>query len=483
MLHTLRVVVLAVLAVWHSRGRNAVGRDLLLPGRTRRHGGQNTAFLKTAFQSRVRRLGAHRLDVHLARPRRGVARTLLLCGLGVVAIVVTIVFSMASTADYEQVYADGLQAARLGNTRRVDEAVAELSGHEAWQSQTAILKGLQHKSAGRYREALVSFAKAQQNEATKEESFLQAGLICYELKEFRDAIFLLQRVTDWNADHILAHRMLAAAFYDIGAMDQALDEIGQVSRLAPDDYRPHFMKGEILKDYEQFQLATGAFSAAADLAVTGSTGEEDVRVGWSECLVRLGQYKDALNVLNPLQATPVVMVRRAQACYFLRQYDEARTLIEAVLPQMSDDIDAVTLAVSLYEQEQDYSAGMQLITSALQQQPRNIRLLSAAADVFGAAGRQEQAAGFRERSAVIAELQQRFSELHQAAVQDIEDVSLRLQLADVAVQLGKPQIARTWLEAAVGMAPQDEAVQNAWTAFQAAHADPSDGPRTNENTP
>ncbi|MCR9202284.1 MAG: hypothetical protein NXI04_26880 [Planctomycetaceae bacterium] len=390
---------------------------------------------------------------------------------------------MSNAVDYEQTYADGLQAARLGNTQRVNEAVSVLSGSEAWRPQVAILTGLQHKSAGRYREALVSLAEAQQSEATREESFLQAGLICYELKEFREAISLLQRVTAWNADNTLARRMLAAAFYDIGAMDQALDEIGQVTRLAPEDYRPHFMKGEILKDYEQFQLATGAFSAAADLAVAGSTGEEDVRVGWSECLVRLGRYSEALDVLKPLQATPVVMVRRAQACYFLRQYDEARTMIEAVLPQMSDDIDAVTLAVSLYEQERDYSAGMQLISSALKRQPRNIRLLSAAADVFGAAGQQEQAAGFRERSASIAELQQRFSELHQAAVQDIDDVGLRLQLADVAEQLGKPRIARTWLEAAVGMAPQDDAVQQAWTTFREAHADLFDGPRTNETTP
>lgn len=400
-----------------------------------------------------------------------------------VVVAGAIVLSMSNAVDYEQTYADGLQAARLGNTQRVNEAVSVLSGSEAWRPQVAILTGLQHKSAGRYREALVSLAEAQQSEATREESFLQAGLICYELKEFREAISLLQRVTAWNADNTLARRMLAAAFYDIGAMDQALDEIGQVTRLAPEDYRPHFMKGEILKDYEQFQLATGAFSAAADLAVAGSTGEEDVRVGWSECLVRLGRYSEALDVLKPLQATPVVMVRRAQACYFLRQYDEARTMIEAVLPQMSDDIDAVTLAVSLYEQERDYSAGMQLISSALKRQPRNIRLLSAAADVFGAAGQQEQAAGFRERSASIAELQQRFSELHQAAVQDIDDVGLRLQLADVAEQLGKPRIARTWLEAAVGMAPQDDAVQQAWTTFREAHADLFDGPRTNETTP
>lgn len=408
----------------------------------------------------------------------------LTVGLVTATVIAAIPFYwMATAVDCEKAWADGLRAARLGDVRGVDRAISVLAGSDAWQPHTAILEGLQHKSAGRFDEALVSFSRAQQHDATREQSYLQAGLICYELKEFREAISLLQRVTDWNADNVQAHRMLAAAYYDIGAMDQSLDEIGHVTRLAPEDYRPHFMQGEILKDYEQFQLATKAFAVAADLAVAGTTGEQDVRVGWSECLVRLGRYSEALNVLKPLQATPVVLVRRAQAHYFLREYDQARTLIEAVLPQMSGDIDAVTLAVSLYEQQQDYSAGMQLISSALQRQPRNIRLLSAAADVFGADGKQDQAVAYRARAAAIAELQQRFSQLHQAAVQDINDVSLRLQLADVAGQLGKPQIARTWLEAAVGMAPQDQAVQQAWTAFQATHADLFDGLQTSEAAP
>lgn len=401
--------------------------------------------------------------------RAGRSRLVVSAGLAVAGVVVVWLLARGPSTDSERLYTEGLRAARLGNGPKVRQVLTVLRDTEGYEPQVAILEGHLHAADERFDEALLSFSRAQGDERTREESYLQAGLICYDLKEFREAIQLLQRVTSWNADHRLAHRMLAAAYYDIGAMDQALEEIGHVMRLDPEDYRPHFMKAEILKDYEQFQVAATVFAEAADLVPPKTQGQQDVRVGWAECLLRLGRYQEALDVLAPLSAAAVVEVRRAEALYFLRQYDQARLRLNPVLPTVPYDVDAVTLAVRLYEQQQDYDAGMRLVEAALLRDPRNIRLLSSAADVFGAGGQLDAAASFRERAAETAVLQQEFSRLHQAAVHDLEDAGLRLQLASVAEQLGKLQIARTWLEAALGLSPQDAQVQQAWADFQQQH--------------
>lgn len=405
------------------------------------------------------------------RLRHGAFRFNLISGVvaaGVISLV-SVGYVFLNKVDYNEVYQQGLKAARLGNVRRLQECRETLAASQDFFPHSQILLGFEHRSHGRFDEALVSFSKGQKDIATREVSFLQAGLICYELKEYREAIQLLGKVVKWNPDDLMAHRMLAAAFYDIGAMNQSLDEIAAVIRLAPEDYRPHYMKAEILKDYEQFQVAASAFEAGAELAPSGSEGEHDVRTGWSECLLRLGRHEEALAALQPLQLSPVVAVRRAEAYYFLRKYEISRRLLEPVLPDRIFDVDAVTLAVRLYEQEENYSAGMRLIQEALDVQPKNVRLLSSAADVFGAGGQREQATEFRELAAELAELQQEFSELHQAAVQDLDDAGLRVRLAEIAVRLGKPKIARTWLEAAVGMEPQNEEVQNSWRQFRENH--------------
>ena len=230
------------------------------------------------------------------------------------------------------------------------------------------------------------------------------------------------------------------------------------------------MQGCILQDYEQFQQAAAVFEEAANLADEGTEEDAEIRVSWSECLLRLGRYAEALDALQPAGDSANVLLCRAEAHYYLRQFDKARELVETVLPLKPDDVDVITVAVRVFEQARDYDRGIDLVQAALEREPMNIRLLSSAADVYGAAGQLDDAQQFREKAAATGRLQHRFSQLHQEAIKDVNNALLRLELGQLAEQLGKLQIAQTWYEAAFGMAPDNQEVQNEWERFQKAHA-------------
>lgn len=392
----------------------------------------------------------------------------LLCVATLVVVVAGIYYLIPRTSP-EEVYASGVQAAKAFDWDEVRTAIDQLGDHPDFVAHLAILQGFIEASHGKNDRALRKFSEAQSHPDTREESYLQAGAICYRLKEFREAVQLLMQVTEWNPDRLQAHRLLAASFYDIGAMDQALDQITHVIRLAPDDYRPHFMKASILQDYEQFQVAAAVFEQAAQLCDPGSKSDIAIRSGWSECLLRLGRYREALATVEGLPSIPTIDIRKAEAYYFLRQYKKSQQLVDPLLASHPNDVGLVTVAVRLFEHSGEYDRGIDLVTAALKQDPYNIRLQSSAADIFGACGMLENAREYRELAASTGELQHRFSQLHQKAVKEVNNAALRLELAQVAEQLGKLLIARTWFEAALGMAPEDQHIQSEWARFKRDH--------------
>lgn len=401
--------------------------------------------------------------------RSGIARLMLLLALLCAGIAVVMVSSTAAVPDYDKIYREGFAAAEAGDMEKVAACVAELDLVKDYESHAAMLKGFQEAAGGNLNNALMSFAKGQYHKDTREQSYLQAGLIFYHMKDLNQAIHLLKLTTDINPDNIMAHRVMSAAFYDIGALDRTLEETAHVARLAPEDYHPHLVQGDILKSYGQFQTAVTSYEQAITLVSAGSAGELDVKRGLADCYLKLGRYPQTLELLSSLESTPPVALRQAEAHFYLRHYDEARTLMQSLGRELSGTVEAVVLTVRLLEQEKRYDDAIRILTAILQKEPNNINLLSCAADVYGADGQVEKATQYRERSAEIAELEVEMSKLNHAALNDLQNVELRLQIAAVAEKLGNPKLAGNWIRAAMGISPDDERVQQAWQKFQVTY--------------
>jgi Flp pilus assembly protein TadD len=63
-----------------------------------------------------------------------------------------------------------------------------------------------------------------------------------------------------------------------------------------------------------------------------------------------------------------------------------------------------------------------------------------------------------------------FSDVHEAAMIDLTTAELRQRLGDLATQLGKPELARRWYEAALSLDPHLKSAREALIELPAADA-------------
>jgi|JI6StandDraft_1071083.scaffolds.fasta_scaffold05132_2 tetratricopeptide (TPR) repeat protein len=369
--------------------------------------------------------------------------------------------------DPNVIYLEGRKAAELGQWAAVLENSDELGNFPDFASHEALLRAFVLKSRDQMADALVEFSKAQSHPATREESYFQGGSICYQLGQYVDCIRLFRQVLVWNPEHLEAHQLLAAAYYDIGAMGMAVDSLANVIRLQPEDFRPHYMQGTIYLEAERFADAQEAFEIAARLAPLDSTVADEVRAEWGKCLIRLRRYEDALHAMEPARPWPDILTHRAQACFSLRQFAEAKRFAQEALALSPLNPEAAIISAQIHEREGDAESGISLLQKCLANHPMDLTLHQKLGELLAGTGRVDESLVHRTRAGEIADLRQQFSLAHQNAATDASNPDLRLKLADLAEKLGETELAHGWYLAAIGMSPNDEQIQERWKQFQA----------------
>lgn len=383
--------------------------------------------------------------------------------------------------DPNAIYQEGRRAVDLNQWAVVREKTELLGNFPDHASHRALLRAFEFKSRGQMETALVEFSKAHSHPATREESYFQGGSICYELKQYRDCIQLFRQVLEWNPEHVKAHQLLAAAYYDIGSMSMALKSLENVIRLKPDDFRPYYLQGTIYVEVERFDDAESAFSTAARLAPVDSTVGDEICAEWGNCLIRLRRYDEALAAMEPARPWPDILTHRAQACFNLRRFDDARKYADEALRLAPLKPEAVIVAAQIDERNGNVESGISLLQKCVNTHPMDLVLHQRLAELLAAAGRAEESRLHRERSGEIAELRQQFSMAHQSAATDTTNPGLRLKLADLAEKLGETELARGWYLAALGISPNDEQIQARWKQFQAQNPPPDSQPAPRGN--
>ncbi len=374
--------------------------------------------------------------------------------------------------DPRRVYERGLKAVEESDWDEVLQCTDTLNGLPDWKAHARLLEGFSLKNAGRIDQAFVVFSEANSHPETREQSYHQAAQILYDAGQYQQSVLLLRQVLEWNPDRTESHRLLASAWYDLGAMEQAIISLDQVIRLEPNDFRPHYMKATILRDFERFEDASIAFKEAVDRAPAGKPVADEIRSAWGDCLIRLRKYQDAIKVLESAGDWPEVLAWRAQACFSLRQFDEAQRFADQALSKEPLQSEALLVAAMTRERSGDAQTAIQMLEDGLKKYPNELRYHHRLADFYGAAGNVEAATRHRNRAGEIADLRSKFSAAHQAMVRDTSTASMRLNLARLAEALGETEMARSWFRAALSLAPDDMDIKTAWQQFQEAHPEP-----------
>jgi len=368
-----------------------------------------------------------------------------------------------------ELYRSGRAAVLKKDWKSATSAADRLQHLPAWKAHAALLRGYVARGRGQLNEALLLFSSANHNPATRTEAYFQAGSICYQQQQYSQATLLLRQVLEWQPDHTDALRLLAASWYDIGAMEKAIQNLREVVRLAPADYRPVYMQATILRDFERFEDAALAFAEAAEKTPSNSTVALEIHAEWGDCLIQLRRWEQALAVLQKAGNWPDVVALKAQAMYSLRRFDEASSLANQALTLDPTQPDAALVAAATSERRNQIDAGLQLLTNCLQKHPFDLRLHNRMAELLATLNRTAEAELFRKQAAEIAALRARLSAAQQELVRDTATVEKRLEIAAVAEQLGELKTAEQWLRAAAGMAPDQLAPATALQQFLQRH--------------
>jgi tetratricopeptide (TPR) repeat protein len=384
---------------------------------------------------------------------------------GVVCVMI-LILSILQQPDPAQLYKTGLNAAAANDWNMVLQIADRLRRSPQHKAHASLLIGLELQSRNQLERAFVEFSKANSHPETQEDSYFHAGSICYQSRQYRDCIRLLDQCLTWNPDRAEAHRLIAAACYDIGAMGKAIQHLDHVERLSPGDFRPIYMRASILLDSERFGDAAIAFAHAAEHVETGNTVADEILAEWGNCLIRLRRFDEALAVMKNANPWPDVQARRAQASFSLRRFDEARAFAEEALQKEPLHLEASLVAAQCDEHFGDPEKGIRQLKKCLEQSPHQLLLHQRLGDMMASNGQTEDALIHRQRAHQIAELRAQFADMHQAAAIDSSDADLRVKLAELAEQLGEVDLASGWYQAAIGLNPGSLSIRDQWAKFQ-----------------
>lgn len=390
----------------------------------------------------------------------------LLVGLAIIAA------AWHRPVDRSILFKTGIDAYEQGDWATVRRCVRQLMVDENHRAHAFLLKGYEQKAWGDTRTAFETFAKANTHPETREPAYHEAAGILYEAGQYSRCILMCRQVLDWNPARTDTQRLLAAAYYDIGAMVQAVDSLRSVIALMPDDFRPYYMQAAILHDFERFDDAAESYARAAERIPRDAPARDEILTGWGECLVSLRRHEEAIQVMQSAASSPDVEAQRAVAFLALRRADEALQAAQSALSLAPLHPVAVTAASRCYERAGDIDKCVALLKKAVDEHPHNLEIHLRLAEAFAVTRQLDEALEHRQIAATITDLRKQFSHLQQALVHDDDDAGLRFEIAQIGEQLGKTEIARSWLRAAVGMDSATNEIRDYWQQFQQRHPQP-----------
>tara|TARA_R110002072_G_scaffold173600_1_gene328226 strand:+ start:15352 stop:16635 length:1284 start_codon:yes stop_codon:yes gene_type:complete len=404
----------------------------------------------------------HRNMNKTQRSRHGAWRGLV--ALTAIGVVVGLMVRPESI-DLDERFRTGLEAVTQGDWKTVRMCAHHLQLDDEYQAHASLLQGYDLRAAGQPEQAFVTFSQANSHPETRQPAYHEAASMLYEAGQFGQTILMCRQVLEWNSARTETQRLLAAAYYDIGAMVQAIDTLQVVIDQEPDDYRPYYMQASILHDFERFDAAALAYEQAASRLPPDSTARDEVLIGWGECLVRLRRYTEALDAMSTAGG-PDAEAQRAVALFSLRQTDAALKAAESALQQRPWHPEAVTVAAQCLAHNGNAERGIALLQRAADAHPHKLELHLRLAEMLSANGQSDAALEHRKVAAEISEYRREFSHKQQAIVHDEKDAGLRFEIAQLAERLGKIEIARSWLRAALGMPSATDEMRSYFKQFE-----------------
>jgi len=403
-----------------------------------------------------------------ARSRRWLSLLLdprLWVGLLTLSLVGSLTFQRL--ADPRPHFLAGMAGVQANDRSKVENAIAALEGHLPFRAHHAYLTGWFRLQSGQAEEALGLAFSAQEHPDLEVDARVLAGQAAYRLGAAGNAKLFWEAALALDPDCLAAHRWLGVLYFDVGAMDNALTHLRAVSSLSPEDPRPDRFMGLINRDYERPDVAIPHYLESLRRG-PNQPGVERVWLELAECQIKQRDYEAALKSLDHCGESVRKLRLTARCLLNLGELDDARSLANRALATEPNDLDTLQLNAELSLADGEIEAAERFLQTAIRVAPFDHGARTQLAQVLGRMGREVES---REQSARADELQeqwQRFSDLQIDAINRPTDAPLRYEIGQFASQLGKPELAATWFQAALsidpGLSPAAEALEKLTTS-------------------
>lgn len=327
----------------------------------------------------------------------------------------------------------------------------ELShAHPQFRPLATAIQALQMVKQGQLDQALTLAEELTTLKVMQPEAFVIAGEVFHKQNRLTEATNAFSNAITQNPQHVRAHMWIGAVYYDTGAMGLANEHLRKAAALDPTEVNALLLSARIHQDYEQYDEAVIDYRQVLD-RMTAEEKKLPVRVKLAECLSELRKLDEALEVLMPCATVPAVTARRAAIAEAKGEFEQAEKLSREVLSVNPGNQVAGMVLGRISLTERKWKQAQEVLEPLVNASPfdHEPRLLLGRALVGGgdtAAGQTQIKQATELKDAFL-----KFAKLHEEAIRLPEDAALRIELGKLAETLGKPDLARTWFKAALGL--------------------------------
>ena len=343
---------------------------------------------------------------------------------------------------------EGLRQLKLQNLDGAAKLVRQLQDRGAI-GEVAILKGKMALMTGDMPETVRQSFVASEHcpeafdliHALRVEALYRAGRLA-------DAEHYATRWSARSDGSDAAFRWLAAIYYDLGAMDQALTNLKRLRELQPADANAIYLTGVIYHDFERFPEAIESLQRLLALSQVSEAMRQDATLRLGDSLIRQHAYHAALDVLTPLKQSGKALARCALASDSLDMTEQAAEFLRQAAEMAPDEPEVLEVQATLLMNTRKFENARELLEALITRDSANFDALRDLSFCWQALGNTEKAAEYLKRFEQTQEKVLRLAELQTEAIQFPFDPQRRELIARIHEELGQHEQAAMWKKAA-----------------------------------
>gem|GEM_PF-5943641 len=369
---------------------------------------------------------------------------------GVLLVVVTVSawgmsYLMYPTAD--QVFDHVVSMLRQGDLVRAEKIAQEYQELLGSTEYERPLRGGLLVHAGLHQQALRYLTPEDAVGKARESVLVWAGECFFVSRDLARAEMLLRNAVAEFPSNLHAVRLLAAVYFDLGAMQLALAQLQTIQAFDPNDFRSFHTAGVIYLDFEQFDLAVANLETALERKPPPKLRAE-ISLDLSHAYRRLLKYNNALALSKSTNPSPRAFAEIALSQLGLGQLDDAeKSVIAGRRFESSDPMLLRAEALVLIEQRKFDDASIVLM-KLTELEPHEFDVYYKLANVYRQLGRDSEHQQALARFEELKLIRERVAVLNHKANQLPYDADIRHELADLCHQMGRFDLEHDWRNAA-----------------------------------